>query len=120
MFIRKKQNKSGSVSVQIISKSSGKYKVYKTIGSSYSPEQIEKYCNQAKTEINNNVDQLNLFIDKEDVLIESFLDQISNSQIEVIGPELVYGRVFDFIGYSSIKEKLFRHLVITRLVYPGS
>lgn len=42
MFIRKKKNKSGSVSVQIIDKSSGKYKVVKTIGSSNDLKDIEK------------------------------------------------------------------------------
>ncbi len=34
MFVRKKKNKSGAISVQIIDKSSGTYKVIKTIGSS--------------------------------------------------------------------------------------
>ncbi len=34
MFLRKKKNKSGSTSVQIISKERGKYKVVKTIGNS--------------------------------------------------------------------------------------
>jgi len=41
MFIRKLKNRSGSISVQIISKASGKYKVIKTIGSSsINPERI--------------------------------------------------------------------------------
>lgn len=120
MFVRKKQNKSGSVSVQIISKTSGKYKVFKTIGSSICPEQIEKYYVQAKYEINKLRNQLSFIVEEKDVLIESFLDSISNSQIEVIGPELVFGRIFNYIGYGTIQEPLFRHLVITRLVYPGS
>jgi len=34
MYIRKKNNKSGIISIQVIDKSSGKYKVVKTIGSS--------------------------------------------------------------------------------------
>lgn len=125
MFVRKKQNKSGSISVQIISKSSGKYKVYKTIGSSSNSEDIDRFFNKANQEINCIKRQLNLFEDKEDILIERFTDTISNSQIEVIGPELVFGRIFDYIGYGAIKygaikKDLFRHLVITRLVYPGS
>jgi len=120
MFARKKYNKSGSTSVQIISKDSGKYKVIKTIGSSYSEEEIEKYFEQAKAEIYSSKNQLGLFTDKEDLLIDNFIDTISNSQIEVIGPELVFGRIFDYIGYEKIKEPLFRHLVLTRLVYPGS
>ena len=32
MFVRKKKNKSGSTSIQIIDKSSGKYEVLKTVG----------------------------------------------------------------------------------------
>ena len=32
MFVRKKNNKSGTVSIQIIDKSSGKYKIVKTVG----------------------------------------------------------------------------------------
>ena len=120
MFVRKKKNKSGSISVQIISKSSGKYKVHKTIGSAFSAEQVEIYFNQANDEIKSKKNQFSLFVNKEDVLIESFTDCISNSQIEVIGPELVFGRIFDYIGYGLIPESLFRHLVITRLVYPGS
>ena len=39
--------------------------------------------------------------------------------IRVIGPELILGRLFEEVGYHQIKEQLFRHLVITRLVYPG-
>jgi len=32
MFIREKKNKSGTISIQIISKKNGKYKVIETIG----------------------------------------------------------------------------------------
>ncbi len=38
----------------------------------------------------------------------------------MIGPELVLGKLFDEIGFNAITEDLFRHLVITRLVYPVS
>ena len=37
-----------------------------------------------------------------------------------IGPELIFGRVYDHIGFSSVGEELFRHLVIARLAYPLS
>ncbi len=30
------------------------------------------------------------------------------------------GKIFDEVGFTKIKEELFRHLVITRLVYPVS
>jgi hypothetical protein len=41
MFIRKKINQSGSISVQIIQKDNGKYKVLKTISSSKDLIEIE-------------------------------------------------------------------------------
>ena len=38
----------------------------------------------------------------------------------MIGPELLLGKLFDEIGFNKIPDELFRHLVITRLVYPVS
>ncbi|WP_203558741.1 IS1634 family transposase [Bacteroides sp. 51] len=63
---------------------------------------------------------LELFADEEETQYEHILSSISNNQVQVIGPELIYGRLFDKIGYDRIEDKLFRHLVITRLYNPGS
>jgi len=52
--------------------------------------------------------------------VEDFLNQISNSTVRTIGPELIFGTLFDRLGFSIIKEDLFRHLVIARLAYPTS
>jgi len=120
MFIRKKSNKSGSTSVQIISKSSGKYKVIKTIGSSSSEEGIKLLLHQAKYELENIAGQSNLFISENDLNLESFLSTMSNSNIRVVGPELVFGKIYDSIGFNSVKEELFRHLVLSRLAFPLS
>ena len=49
--LRKKKNKSGSISVQIILKSGGKYKVVKTIGSGRTEQEIEKLYYLCKQEI---------------------------------------------------------------------
>jgi hypothetical protein len=40
--------------------------------------------------------------------------------MNLVGPELLLGQIFDFIGFNSIEDDLFRHLVITRIVYPVS
>lgn len=42
MFVRKKPNKSGSISVQVLVKSFGNYKVVKTLDSSEEPQEIVK------------------------------------------------------------------------------
>ena len=42
MFVRKKKNSSGSISIQIISKKNGKYKLVETIGCSKDKFEIEE------------------------------------------------------------------------------
>lgn len=120
MFIRKKKNKTGSTSVVIIDKSSGRYTVHKTLGSSFDPEEIELMIIKAKQYLENLNPQPRLFYSEKDQIIESFLSSINNSQIRTIGPEHVFGKLYDLIGFNEIHEEMFRHLVIARLTYPGS
>jgi transposase len=120
MFIRQKRNKSGSISVHIISKNDGKYKVEKSIGSSSTPEGISILLHQAKYEMELLQGFRSLFVSEQDTAIEGFLQTLSNSNVQVIGPELVFGKIYDGIGFSVIEEELFRHLVISRLAFPLS
>lgn len=120
MFIRKKQNKSGSTSVHIVSKANGKYSLIKSIGSSSSEEGLSLLFHQAKFELQKLQSQPSLFVSNEDTHIQGFLENISNSQVQVIGPELVFGKIYDHIGFNAIEEDLFRHLVVARLAFPLS
>lgn len=120
MFLRQKRNKSGSISVQIITKNGGRYKVLKTLGSSSEEQGIAMLLQQGRNEIKRLEAQTSLFISQEDVLVESYVSNLANSQIKTIGPELVYGKIYDYIGYQQVKEDLFRHLVISRLAFPLS
>jgi len=121
MFIRKKTNKSGKISVQIISKASGKYKVVKTVGCSDNLEEIEKLFLQAHYLIPEITGQTTLALETElDKQIDNFVDTLASTQIHVIGPELILGHLFDSIGFNIFSNDLFRHLVISRLSYPGS
>ena len=120
MFLRKKKNSSGSVSVQIISKSSGKYKVVKTLGSSTNEQDILKLSYLAKQEIERLSYQPKLFISEKDTIVEQVFSSLNNANIKTVGPELVFGRIYDSIGFGNIKEDLFRHLVISRMAFPLS
>jgi len=122
MFVRKKKNNSGSVSIQIIDKSNG-YRVVQTIGSSSSPEKIEQLWQRGLDIVHGATQgQQQLFSTKveTDLAIENFVEDLSNAHIRTIGPELIFGTVFDRLGFSAIKEELFRHIVIARLAYPTS
>ena len=120
MFIRKNKNRNNSISVQVISKKGGKYKVEKTLGTGKTEQQIEFLYQQARQYIHEQQGTINLFINRDDALIESYLRIIQNAQVQVIGPELIFGKIYDAIGFGKIEEELFRHLVITRLCHPGS
>ncbi len=118
MFVRQKQNKSGVVSVQIIDKSSGKYKLLKTIGSSSEKAAIEQLVKDGELWIKNHQGVIEFDFDDADQLLEQFIDGIR--QIRVAGVELLLGRIFDQIGFGAVKDELFRKLVIARLCYPAS
>jgi hypothetical protein len=51
MFLRKLKNPSGCISVQIISKAGGKYKVIKTIGTTYQEQELQRLIYLANQEI---------------------------------------------------------------------
>lgn len=121
MFVRKKKNKSGRISVQIISKASGRYKVVKTVGSSDNARVVENMFLQAHHLIPELTGQQVLGMETEsDKQVERFVDTLANTHIRVIGPELILGSLFDRIGFNIFPDDLFRHLVISRLAYPGS
>ena len=44
----------------------------------------------------------------------------SVSHVRIVGTELVLNKLFDEIGFNEIPEDFFRHLVISRIIYPGS
>ena len=120
MFLRKKKNASGTFSVQIISKSRGKYKVERTIGSSDNEQELQRLVFLGKQEIERLSAQPNLFVSENDTLIEQLFDSLKNSSIKTVGPEIIFGKIYDHIGFGAIKEELFRHLVIARLAFPLS
>ena len=121
MFVRKKKNRSGSISIQIIDKSYGVYRVLKTIGSSKDKAEIEMLYREAIEQIPRMFNQLTLSLfDEKKVQKGHFVEELSNDDIRVIGPELIFGRIFDKIGFNQIPGILFRDLVISRITHPGS
>ncbi len=55
MFVRKNRNRSGTISVQIIHKRYGKYKVVETVGTSSSPDEIEKLAIEARNKVESGI-----------------------------------------------------------------
>ena len=120
MFLRKLKNRSGSISVQIISKAHGKYKVVKTIGTGRTEQQIQKLWLLGKQEIERHSAQSKIFISDQDTVVEQVMESLTNASIKTVGPELIFGKIYDHIGFSRVDKDMFRHLVIARLAFPLS
>lgn len=124
MFVQRKRNESGSYSVIIKEKNprTRGNRVVMIVGTSRNERELLELERKAYEYIDSLRGPL-LPMDYHDPLedgIEKFLSGISNSHIQVIGPELIYGRLYDKIGYGELANDMFRHLVICRLFNPGS
>ena len=115
MFIRKKKNNSGSISIQIIQKINRSNKVLKTVGSSSDPEEIEHLYQKALYDMPR-LYGATLF----DTVDEPKISELSNDAIQVVGPDLIFGRIYEKIGFGSLKEPLLKDLAISRITHPGS
>ena len=106
--------------MQIVRKINGRNHVLKIVGCTTDDNQLRILNEQARCEQELLETQASLFVHDDDVRLEGYLGQLQNAQVRVVGPELVFGKIYDAIGYASINESLLRHLVICRLAYPGS
>jgi hypothetical protein len=103
VFIRKNKNRSGSYGIQIVSKKGGRYKVIKTLGSAHSEQEIEFLYQRARQELQRIKGTTSLFVNRDDAKLESFISTLKNFQVQVIGPELIFGRIYDDIGLTKSK-----------------
>lgn len=104
--------------MQIIDKSTGKYKMIKTIGSSSDPDLVEQLVKEGETWIKDKIGQKELDFTSERDFTETILENIE--QITVAGTSLLLGKIFDEIGFDAIDDELFKQLVIARLCFPAS
>lgn len=118
MFVREKVNKSGVVSVQVITKVNGKSRLVKTIGSSRDNVIIDNLVKQGHQYIASYGGQQTLDFSDKSSLFKSVFQSIS-SHTEV-GTELLLGKIFDSIGFGAVNDDIFRQLVLSRLSYPSS
>ncbi|BDD00262.1 hypothetical protein PEPS_25420 [Persicobacter psychrovividus] len=118
MFVREKLNKSGTISVQVILKSSKKYKVVKTFGSSADPNEILALKNEANQWIHGQTGQVAINFDNQRAETEQVLDKID--QVKSVGIDLLLNSIYDEIGFNLVGDLLFRRLVFSRIEYPVS
>jgi transposase len=123
MYVRKKINPSGITSVQVIDKSTGKYRVINTIGSSSDTSIVESLYQQGKQWISNYLGEQDIFDTyhrerEEKQVTEYLLSNVEN--ILLNGTQLILNEVFKTIGFDAINDDILKKLVIARLSQPMS
>ena len=121
MFIRKNRNRSGTFSVQIVQKHNRSNRVIKTIGIAQTKREEELLLLLAKSELERLQGLQSLFVEHDDLVVENFVNGIANDHLQIVGSELILGKIYDKIGFPVNGScNYFRNLVLCRLVYPGS
>ena len=121
MFIRKNKNRSGSVSIQIISKINRKYKVITTVGCAKTSREEELLVHIANTELERLQGMQSLFVEHDDLVVDNFVNNISNDDLQIVGSELILGKIYEKIGFPEDGCcNYFKNLVLCRIVYPSS
>lgn len=124
MFVRRKKNRSGSVSVVVVDKHGGKFKELHTIGIASTPEEVEELSRQGQSWIKNHLGIQELDFEGADRKHEElaaatkFLDNVDS--ILLNGAKLILDKVHDSVGFNKIPDEVLRHLVVARLCQPMS
>jgi len=95
----------------------------RSFGSAKDPDKVLQLVLLAKQYADNPNNQLSIFptLSEGDLAVKNTIENLGNFQIHAVGPELIFGKLFDSIGFGDVVgDELFRHLVIARLSYPGS
>ncbi len=109
------------MSVHIVRKADGKYRLVQAVGSSRDLRKVERLEREAHHRIPMLLGQQSLgFMTDADRTVSDFLHGTDNLRVRVVGPERVLGTLFDTMGFGIVPDTLFRHIVIARLAYPVS
>ncbi len=123
MFIRKRKNRTGTVTVVVVDKSNGKFKEIKTIGVSSDSSEIDNLYHQGKKWILSQHGSYDMFEEyqrqeEEKQVTDYLLSNIEN--ILLNGTQLILNHVFNKIGFNKIDDEILKHLVISRICQPRS
>ena len=121
MFVRKKKNRSGTVSVVVTDKSGGKYRELKTVGVSSDAEEIARLEVKARQWIDEYSGQLTLDFDESARALQEARNTIARIERTLQNtPQAILGHIYDSIGFGAIGDSVLRHLVIARVCQPQS
>ena len=116
MFVRRLKHKNGKTYIQVVDKSAGCYRVIKSFGSSGNLSTIEELVAKANQWMREESGLIEIDFEDETTKFNNLLSNITSHKL--VGIDLILGKIFDEIGFNKIEDKLFKDLVLYRLVYP--
>lgn len=120
MFVRKKKNRSGTVTIVVVDKSHGRFREVHNLGTSSDAHEIEKLEQEARKWICKYVGQpaLDLWPEErflsQSEIISSIRDLRQDGAIQLLG------QVYRSIGFESLGDDILRDLSIARVCEPRS
>ena len=118
MYVRTIKNENGKTYVQVIEKRHGKYKVLHNVGNARDSKGVGELMREGELWIKKatGVQQLDFANEKEAIV--RAMNSIES--LELIGLELLLGKLFDEVGFNEIADEIFKQLVIYRIAFPKS
>ena len=121
MFVRRKVNRSGTTSVVVVDKSSGKFKELKVLGVASSLQEVEELERQARAWIDEYGGQQTLDFDESERVMRHVDDTILHIEGTLHNtPQVILDYIYDSIGFNATEDEMLRHLVIARVCQPQS
>lgn len=123
MFVRKKRNRTGTISVVVVDKSNG-FKEVKNFGVASTDEEADVLCMRAREWIHTYGGQQvidfgrNTVQDRELEETERAFANIDS--VFMNAPQLILNPIYDSIGFNRIPDEVLRHLVLARICQPMS
>ena len=121
MYLRRKRNRSGSVSIVIVDKSGGSYREIKVIGTSSDADELERLTIEAKRWMSHYGGQGELDFDESEQAFSEDMNAVSRIERTLLdAPRTILSGVYDEIGFNAIGDEILRHLAIARVCQPMS
>ena len=121
MCVRRKANRSGTTSVVVVDKSSGKFKELKVVGIASSPQEIAELDRQGRRWIDEYTRQQTIDFDESERVMQEVDETILHIESTLHNtPQVILNHIYDSIGFNAIDDDILRHLVIARVCQPQS
>lgn len=122
MFIRRKHNRSGTISVVVVDKSNGRFKEVHRVGIAHSEEEAVQMEAEGRHWIATFAGQQLLdFEGKAEAELRTAEDVLSGiKSARLTAAQTIISKVYDSIGFNEIADEDLRHLVVGRICQPMS